>query len=175
MIATIVFYHQMAKDKKKKVKKTKNQAQTKTGKSVVASNKKASYDFHLDKEYIAGIVLQGTEVKSLRNCEAQIKGAFAKIIEGELWLFNCHIPEYKYGNRNNHDPNRAKKLLMKKNEILKIQQEIQLKRRALVVSKLFFKSNYAKVVLHLAEAKKNYDKRETIKKKDIQRELDRNL
>lgn len=165
----------MANAKKKNASKKKGNAQTKTGKSLVATNRKANYDYHLGKEYLAGIVLQGTEVKSLRACEAQIKGAFAKIIEGEVWLFNCHIPEYKFGNRNNHDPIRAKKLLMKKSEILKIEQEIKLQRKTLIVSRLFFKGNYAKVSLHLAETKKKHDKRETIKKKDILRELDRSI
>jgi SsrA-binding protein len=118
-------------------------------------------------------VLQGTEVKSVRNGQVQLKGAYAKVIDGEVFLFNCHISEYAFGNRYNHEPLRAKKLLLNKDEISKLEQKIKLNNQTLVASKIFFKRNYAKVLLHLAEGKQKGDKREAIKKKDMQRELAR--
>ena len=84
------------------------------------------YPFHLGKEFVAGIVLQGTEVKSVRNGQVQLKGAYAKVIDGEVFLFNCHIAEYAFGNRYNHEPLRAKKLLLNKDEISKLEQKIKL-------------------------------------------------
>ena len=155
--------------KKSKKKKKDNLL----GSATVARNRKASFDFHLGKEFVAGIVLQGTEVKSVRNGQVQLKGAYAKVIDGEVFLFNCHIAEYAFGNRYNHEPLRAKKLLLNKDEISKLEQKIKLNKQTLVASKIFFKRNYAKVLLHLAEGKQKGDKREAIKKKDMQRELAR--
>jgi SsrA-binding protein len=155
--------------KKSKKKKKDNLL----GSATVARNRKASFDFHLGKEFVAGIVLQGTEVKSVRNGQVQLKGAYAKVIDGEVFLFNCHIAEYAFGNRYNHEPLRAKKLLLNKDEISKLEQKIKLNNQTLVASKIFFKRNYAKVLLHLAEGKQKGDKREAIKKKDMQRELAR--
>jgi len=155
--------------KKSKKKKKDNLP----GSATVARNRKASFDFHLGKEFVAGIVLQGTEVKSVRNGQVQLKGAYAKVIDGEVFLFNCHIAEYAFGNRYNHEPLRAKKLLLNRDEISKLEQKIKLNNQTLVASKIFFKRNYAKVLLHLAEGKQKGDKREAIKKKDMQRELAR--
>lgn len=154
-------------------KKSKKKKDKLAGSSTVARNRKASFDFHLGKEFIAGIVLQGTEVKSVRNGQVQLKGAYAKVIDGEVFLFNCHIAEYAYGNRYNHEPLRAKKLLLNKDEIFKLEQKIKLSNQTLVASKIFFKGNYAKVLLHLAEGKQKGDKREALKKKDLRREIAR--
>jgi SsrA-binding protein len=159
---------------KKKLEK-KKQAQTTSGKATVATNKKAGFDFHLDKEIVAGIVLTGTEVKSLRQGKVQLKGAYAKIIDGEVFLFNCHISEYEHGNRYNHEPLRAKKLLLKRYEIDKLEGELQRTNKTLVASKIFFKKNRAKVALHLAEGKKLYDKRADLKKKSQDRDIRRAL
>ena len=159
----------------KKSKKKKNKAQTASGSATVARNRKASFDFHLNKDITAGLVLQGTEVKSLRSGHVQLKGAFAKIIDSEVWLFNCHIAEYTHGNRYNHEPLRAKKLLLKRAEIFKLEQRMKQNNETLVVSKIFFKGNYAKALLHLAEGKKKADKRESLKKKDIKRDIAREL
>lgn len=160
---------------KKSKKKKKGNAQTASGSATVARNRKASFDFHLGKDIVAGLVLQGTEVKSLRNGHVQLKGAFAKIIDGEVWLFNCHIAEYTHGNRYNHDPLRAKKLLLKSQEIFKLEQKMKQTNETLIVSKIFFKGNYAKALLHLAEGKKKADKRDSLKKKDVARDIAREL
>ena len=159
----------------KKSKKKKGNAQTATGSATVARNRKASFDFKLGKDLTAGLVLQGTEVKSLRNAHVQLQGAFAKILDGEVWLFNCHIAEYEHGNRYNHDPLRPKKLLLNRYEIERLEQKMKQTNETLVVSKVFFKGNYAKALLHLAEGKKKADKRESIKKKDQKRDIDREL
>jgi SsrA-binding protein len=143
--------------------------------ATVASNRKAHFDYHLGKEIVAGMVLQGTEVKSVRAGNVQLRNAYAKIIDDEIFLFNCVIAEYKHGNRHNHDPDRAKKLLLKKYEIERLAHEMQLKNLTLVASKVFFKRNYAKCLLHLAEGKKKGDKRESLKKRDQQRDINRAL
>lgn len=157
--------------KKKKVEKLK--AQTASGSATVARNKKAGFDFKLGKDIIAGIVLQGSEVKSLRLGNAQMKGAFAKIIDGEVFLFNCNISEYSHANIFNHQPDRVRKLLLNRIEIERLEHEMGTKNQTLVASKLFFKSNRAKVLLHLAEGKNKGDKRETLKKRQQNMDIKR--
>jgi SsrA-binding protein len=115
-------------------------------------------------------VLQGSEVKSLRLGNAQMKGAFAKIIDDEVFLFGCHISEYKHANRNNHEPERVRKLLLNRIEIDRIKMELAKTNQTLIASKIFFKKNKAKVLLHLAEGKTHGDKRQTLKKR--QQDLD---
>lgn len=166
----------MGRAKRQKERKEKKKAaQTASGKATVATNRKAGFDFHLGKEIVAGIVLQGTEVKSVRNSKVQLKGAFAKIIDGEVFLFGCHIAEYEHGNIYNHDPLRPKKLLLQRREIDKLNQELKQNNKTLVATKIFFKKNHAKVVLSLAEGKKKYDKRESLKKKAQERDIQRVL
>ena len=155
--------------KKKKAEKLKSQ-QTATGSATVARNKKAGFDFNLGKEIIAGVVLQGSEVKSLRLGNAQMKGAFAKIIDNEVFLFNCHISEYRHANRHNHEPERVRKLLLNRVEIDRLEHEMAKTNQTLVASKIFFKKNKAKVLLHLAEGKNKGDKRQSLKKR--QQDLD---
>jgi len=160
---------------RKQKKASEKQAQTKSGSATVARNKKAGFDFHLGKEIIAGIVLEGSEVKSIRLGAVEMKACYAKIIDSEVWLFNCNISEYKYANRFNHDPARAKKLLLNRYEIERIEFELKTTNKTLVASKIFFKANKAKVLLHLAEGKQKGDKRDTLKKRqqdlDIKRAL----
>lgn len=160
---------------KKKIEKKKNKESlpTASGSATVATNRKAYHDYQLTKEYVAGMVLQGSEVKSLRLGRVQLKGSYAKIIDGEVWLFNCHISEYEHANRFNHDPIRARKLLLHKKEIEKIEMELQLKDATLAVSKIFFQRNRAKAALHIAVGKKQHDKRADLKKKAQQRDIDR--
>lgn len=155
---------------KKKKKAAVKETQTKSGSATVARNKKAGFDFHLGKDIVTGIVLQGSEVKSLRLGNVELRGAFAKIIDGEVWLFNCRIAEYKFANRFNHEPDRPKKLLLNRYEIERLELELKKTNQTLVVSKLFFKSNKAKALLHLAEGKTKGDKRESLKRK--QQEMD---
>lgn len=160
---------------KKKKKAAEKQAQTKSGSATVARNKKANFDFHLGKDIIAGMVLKGPEVKSLRFGNLQLKAAYAKIIDGEVFLFNCHISEYKFANRFNHDPDRPKKLLLNRYEIERLELEMAKSNKTLVASKIFFKKNRAKCLLHLAEGKNRGDKRADLKKRqqnlDVQRAL----
>ena len=160
---------------KKHKKAEQKQAQTKSGSATVARNRKASFDFILGKEIVAGVALTGPEVKSVRLGNVQMKGAYAKIIDGEMWLLNCHISEYKHSKHVAHQVDRAKKLLLKRYEIDRLELELQKSNLTIVASKVFFMRNHAKVLLHLGEGKKKSDKRETLKKRqqdlDIQRAL----
>lgn len=138
-------------------------------------NRKARHDFHIEETYEAGIALKGTEVKSIREGKASLNEAFAYLSNGELWLKNMYIKPYKFGSYNNHDERRDRKLLLKRKEIREIDKNINQKGYTLVPLKLYFKSGYAKVLVGLARGKKQYDKREDIKQKDVKRELDRKI
>lgn len=167
----------MGKAKKKIKKKKAEQSldKTKSGSATVARNKKAGFDFHLGKDIIAGIVLTGAEVKSVRAGHLQLKGAYAKIIDGEVWLFHCHISEYKHAGYVKQEPDREKKLLLNKYEIERLEADMKLKNQTLVCSKIFFKRNRAKALLHLADGKNKGDKRADLKRKqqnlDVKRAL----
>ncbi len=164
-----------AKKKIKKKKAEQNLDKTKSGSATVARNKKAGYDFHLGKDIVAGLVLTGPEVKSVRAGHLQLKGAYAKIIDDEVWLFNCHISEYKHAGYVKQDADRVKKLLLNRYEIDRLKADIQLKNQTLVCSKIFFKQNRAKALLHLADGKNKGDKRADLKRKqqnlDVKRAL----
>ena len=139
----------------------------------VITNKKASFNYFLDK-YEAGIVLTGTEIKSIRNNNVNIQDSYILIKNNELFILNMHIAEYKFGNIFNHDPFRTRKLLMHKKQILKLQQKLKQDGYTLVPTRLYFNdNNILKVEIALAKGKKNYDKRESIKQKDIKREIQR--
>ena len=138
-------------------------------------NRKARHDYHIDETYEAGIVLKGTEVKSIREGKASLNEAFAFFKNGEIWLKNMYIKPYKFGSYSNHDERRERKLLFKKREIREIDKSMHQKGFTLVPLKLYFKGGYAKVLMGLARGKKQYDKREDIKQKDVRRELDRKI
>ncbi|MFO7800030.1 SsrA-binding protein SmpB [Rhodohalobacter sp.] len=138
-------------------------------------NRKARHDYHVDETYEAGIVLKGTEVKSIREGKASLNEAFAYFKNGEIWLKNMYIKPYKFGSYSNHDERRERKLLFKKREIREIDKSMHQKGFTLVPLKLYFKGGYAKVLMGLARGKKQYDKREDIKQKDVRRELDRKI
>lgn len=138
-------------------------------------NAKARRDYELGERFEAGIVLSGTEVKSIRAGRAQLADAFGRIERGEAFLYNLHIAEYAFGNINNHPPKRPRKLLLKAREIRKIQQELEAGGRALVPLRLYFKGSLIKVELALGTGKKLYDKREDLKKRAQQREIERAL
>ena len=140
---------------------------------VVADNRRARHDYELIEFYEAGIELAGTEVKSMRQGKANLQDSFARVEDGQLWLYNCHISPYDHGNRFNHDPVRKRRLLMHRREIQKIKSRMQEKGLTLVPLKLFFKRNWVKVDLALARGKHLYDKREAIAKRDTKRQLDR--
>lgn len=145
-----------------------------TGIKVIATNRKARFEYHLVTVIEAGLVLTGTEVKSLRNGKASLEDAHAKITrDGEIWIHNLNIPEYTHGNRMNHDPKRKRKLLLKAAEIHKITARIKEKGMTLIPTKIYFKGGWAKIELALAVGKKHYDKRQDMKAKDHKREMDR--
>lgn len=136
-------------------------------------NRKARHDYFIEEEYECGIVLTGTEIKSIRDGKANIKDGYAIIRKNELFLLNMFISHYKEGNIFNHNETRTRKLLMHKKEILKLNDKITLQGYTLIPLKVYFKSNKAKILLGLCKGKKNYDKRESIKERDIKRQLDK--
>lgn len=138
-------------------------------------NKKAHYDYFIKDTYEAGIVLTGTEIKSIRNGKANLKDSYAIIKNDEVYILNMHISKYEQGNIFNHDETRTRKLLLHKKEIYKIRDAINQDGFTLIPVKLYFKGNRAKILLGIAQGKHNYDKRETIKKRDMQREIEKNL
>jgi SsrA-binding protein len=143
------------------------------GQKVVATNRKARHDYHIEDVFEAGIVLSGTEVKSLRAGRASLVDGYADIDNGEAWLENVHIPEYLQGTWNNHSTRRKRKLLLHKDEILKLQSKVKESGFTLIPLSLYFKDGRAKVELALAKGKKEYDKRQALKERQDQREADR--
>jgi SsrA-binding protein len=141
----------------------------------VASNRYASYRYELIERMECGIVLQGTEVKSLRNNGAQLKDGFASIRDGEIWLYNVHIAPYAPASRENHDPERPRKLLLHRREIDRIQARIKERGLTLVPTRLYFSGPRAKVEIALARGKDLYDKRESLKTRESQRDMQRAL
>lgn len=140
---------------------------------IIASNRKANFEYLILSKYEAGMVLFGTEVKSLREARVNIQDAYGKITKDEIWLVNSNINEYKFGNINNHDPLRNRKLLLNKREIRKIKQELQEKGLTLVPLKIYFRGSKIKIEIGIAKGKKLYDKRESIKKREVERNLSR--
>jgi SsrA-binding protein len=134
-------------------------------------NRKARHNYFIKEEYECGIVLKGTEIKAIREGSCNIEDSYGHIKKGELFILNMFIGEYKQGNIFNHQETRTRKLLMHKNEILKINEKIKLEGYTLIPLRLYFKKNVAKISLGLCKGKKDYDKRETIKERDIEREL----
>lgn len=148
---------------------------TKAGTKSVAQNRKARHDYHIEDVYEAGIELTGTEIKSVRAGRVQLKDSFARVENGEVMLHNVHISPYEQGNRYNHEPERTRRLLLKRLEILKLIGLTREKGYSLVPLSIYLKGGWAKVELALAKGKKNYDKREDLKKKDAAREVERAL
>ena len=140
---------------------------------VVVTNRKALHDYFIIDRYETGIVLKGTEVKSLRQGSANLQDGYALIRNDELWLFGLHISPFEKGNINNHDPKRDRKLLMHKQEIRRLVGKISEKGLTLVPLRLYFKNNIVKVELGLARGKKAYDKREAIAKREVERQIRR--
>ncbi len=134
-------------------------------------NRKAKYNYQIFETVEAGIVLTGTEIKSLRLGKANIKDSYARVKNNEIFLINMHISSYDNGNLFNHDETRERKLLLHKKEILKFRDKIKLEGYTLVPLKVYLKNGKAKVLIGLAKGKKNYDKREDIKKRDIERNI----
>lgn len=137
-------------------------------------NRKANYDYLITDTFEAGLVLTGTEIKSVRNGKVNIKDSYAIIKNDEIYLLNTHISIYEEGNIFNHNETRTRKLLMHKKEILKLRDKVNMEGYTLIPLKIYFVKSKAKVLIGLAKGKKNYDKRESIKERDTLREIQRN-
>ena len=146
-----------------------------TGRKVIAQNKKARHDYAIEDVYEAGLVLTGTEVKSLRAGRASLIDAYATVKDGEAWLHNMHIPEYTLGTWTNHTPRRTRKLLLHRDEILRLVGKTKESGLALVPLQLYFKDGRAKVEIALARGRKSYDKRQVLATRDASREVAREL
>ena len=145
------------------------------GQKFVAQNKRARHDYHIDDTYEAGMVLVGTEVKSLRQGRASLVDGFAEVDGGEVWLHNVHIPEYTQGTWTNHSARRKRKLLLNRSEIARIERKVGEKGFTLVPLALYFKDGRAKVEIALARGKKEYDKRHALAARDANREKEQAL
>ena len=144
-------------------------------KSIQILNRKASHEYFIGDTYEAGMVLNGCEVKSIRNGNVSITASFCKIIRNEIYIFGMHIAPYEQGNRNNLDPLRERKLLLSKKEIAKISREISEKGKTIVPLKLYFSRSYAKLLIGIGTGKKLWDKRDSIATKDANRDKERAL
>ena len=142
---------------------------------IEIKNKKATFDYFIEEEFECGIVLKGSEIKSIREGLANLKDTYAIIRNGEVFLLNMYIAKYNDASIFNHDERRTRKLLLNKREILKLRDKVQISGYTLVPIKLYFKGNKAKILLGVAKGKKNYDKRETIKEKDIKKMIEKSL
>ncbi|HVQ87905.1 MAG TPA: SsrA-binding protein SmpB [Actinomycetes bacterium] len=143
------------------------------GRKLVAQNRKARHDYHLEDTFEAGLVLVGTEVKSLRAGRASLVDGYAAVNNGEVWLHNVHIPEYTQGTWNNHEPRRTRKLLLHRDQIRKLISQTQESGLTIVPLALYFQDGYAKVEIALARGKKNYDKRQALAERQAKRDADR--
>ena len=145
------------------------------GRKIITSNRKAYHDFTIFEKYTAGIVLTGTEIKSVRRNAVNLKDSFAKIEDSEVFLYNMHISPYEQGNRYNHKPDRVRKLLLNKQEINKMLGKIKKDGYAIIPLELFLSHGFAKMEIGLAKGKKLYDKREAIAKKTQDRDIARQI
>lgn len=142
---------------------------------LIAQNKKARHDYSILETIEAGVVLQGTEIKSVRDSRINLKDGFVRIRNGEAYLYNVHISPYDQGNIFNHDPLRTRKLLLRKKQIQKLANEAKNPGTTIVPLKVYIKDGFAKVLIGLAKGKREYDKRETLKRKDQERQISRVL
>ena len=144
-----------------------------SGKKLICANKKATHSYFIEERYEAGLVLQGTEVKSLREGRANLKESYAKVKDGEVFLYNCHISPYSHGNQLNHDPIRPRKLLLRRREIRKLFGKVAERGYTLVPLSMYFTNGRAKLELGLGKGKKLFDKRQSLKERDASREMER--
>jgi len=142
-------------------------------KKIIAENRKARHDYHIEDTYEAGMVLVGTEVKSMRNGRANLKDAYARIRNGEVYVHQMHIGPYPFAYHDNHDPLRKRKLLLHKSEIKKLYGKINEKGFSLIPLKIYFQNGKVKLTLAVARGKRKYDKRETIRRREQKRDLER--
>jgi SsrA-binding protein len=137
---------------------------------VIVTNRAALHEYHVLDRYEAGVALQGTEVKSVRAGQIQLKDSYVSVRDGEAWLFNVHISPYSHGNRSNHDPTRTRKLLLNRREIERLEEQATLKGMTLVVTRVYLKKGRVKFEIGVARGKKLYDKRETEMRRTLERE-----
>ncbi len=142
---------------------------------IICVNRKAHFDYTIEEKYEAGIMLTGGEVKSLRDGRANLKDSYGRVDKGQLFLLNTHISDYKPAYYSNGDPTRTRKLLMHKKEILHLMSKVQEQGLTLIPLRLYFKAGRAKVEIALARGKKRYDKRETIREREVQRDIARGM
>ncbi len=140
---------------------------------IIAENRKARYDYHIDEKFEAGMVLKGTEVKSLRQGRANLKDSYARIKNGEVFVHQMHISPYPFAYYDNHDPLRPRKLLLHKREIKRLNVKVNEKGLTLIPLKMYFKNGKAKISIALARGKRKYDKRESIRRREESREMER--
>jgi SsrA-binding protein len=145
------------------------------GSKQIAENRKAYHEYHILERMEAGIELTGTEVKSIRNGRVNLNDSYAAVSNGELWLYSMHISPYEQGNRFNQDPLRTRRLLMHKREILRLFGQVRQEGLTLVPTRIYFKRGRVKIEISLAKGKKDYDKRDSLAKKEAQRDIDRRL
>ncbi len=143
------------------------------GRVLVAQNRKARHDYHIEDTVEAGLVLTGTEVKSLREGRASLVDGYAAVKDGELWLHNVHIPEYTQGTWTNHEPRRVRKLLLHREQIRKLNAKTQETGLTIIPIALYFKDGYAKIEIGVARGKKSYDKRHALAEREAKRDADR--
>ena len=140
---------------------------------IITTNRKAFHDYTIFEKYVAGVVLTGTEIKSIRKNAINLKDSFCKIEDGEMFMYNCHISPYEQGNRYNHKADRTRKLLLTKKELLKMSGKIKKDGYTIVPLEVFISRGYAKIEIGLAKGKKLHDKRDDIAKKSVDREIAR--
>lgn len=140
---------------------------------LIATNRKAFHDYHIEEAVEAGLVLTGTEIKSIRLGRVSLREAYARVEKGQAWLINAHIAQYPNGNRYNHEPTRARKILLHRKELAWLAGKVREKGYTLVPLKLYIKRGFAKIELGLGRGKRAYDKREVIARRDAQREIER--
>lgn len=145
------------------------------GVKVLAENRKAFHDYFIEERLEAGIILTGTEIKSIRKGKVNLKDSYARVNNGEVWVYQMHISPYEQGNRFNHDPLRLRKLLLHRSEINKLVGKIQLQGLTLIPLKIYLKNGLAKVELAVCQGKKNYDKRQALAEKEGKRDIERAL
>lgn len=142
---------------------------------IISNNKKAKHDYFIEDTIEAGIVLTGTEIKSIRQGKINLKDSYCQVRKGEVFAYNIHISHFTEGNRYNHDPLRVRKLLLKKKQIKIIAEKLSERGISIIPLKVYIKRGYAKILIFIAKGKKNYDKRNTLKKKEANREIKRIL
>ena len=146
-----------------------------TGEKLIVDNRRARHEYHLSDRIEAGVVLGGTEVKALRDGKATLQQAYAEVRDGEAWLVGLHIPEYGHGNRENHEPDRPRKLLLHRREIDRLHGQVREKGFTLVPTRLYFKDGRVKAEIALARGKELRDKRRTVADRDARRQIEREL